>query len=388
MWAFWVGIAFFSVYPTCNWLTAQRNETYQLYLKSELDIPLVQEFFWVYMSMYGLFLLPPFVLNTEQLKRLGKQLVAVTILSGILFLLIPTQLGFVRVEPQDLFYQGLFGQLFAIDLPHNLVPSLHVVFSAAIALALLEGINRSHIKLVLWIWLVLLCLSTLLVHQHHLLDVFSGLLIAVMSYFYFLPRKTMFERLIALFVLSMLPLSITAQEADHQIHEELRSLLQGMEQAVNEQRYHDLAPYFHKNLRVTTINQENISSRDEIGAYFDRWFGPDGYLKKVEMTLTADAQTELYADKTIGIVRGSGQENYVLSDSRYYEMLTRWTATVIRDDDGKWRILSLHIGTNFLDNPILDEAENSLMYFAIGGFVIGIVVMLIFNILRRPKKQG
>lgn len=189
MWAFWVGIAFFSVYPTCNWLTAQRNETYQLYLKSELDIPLVQEFFWVYMSMYGLFLLPPFVLNTEQLKRLGKQLVAVTILSGILFLLIPTQLGFVRVEPQDLFYQGLFGQLFAIDLPHNLVPSLHVVFSAAIALALLEGINRSHIKLVLWIWLVLLCLSTLLVHQHHLLDVFSGLLIAVMSYFYFLPRK-------------------------------------------------------------------------------------------------------------------------------------------------------------------------------------------------------
>ncbi|MEJ2395964.1 MAG: hypothetical protein P8045_14500 [Candidatus Thiodiazotropha sp.] len=197
----------------------------------------------------------------------------------------------------------------------------------------------------------------------------------------------MLKRLITLFLLSILPLTAVAQEADQEIHQELRELLQGIEQAVNEQRYHDLAPYFHENLRVTTINQEIISSRDEIGAYFDRWFGEDGYLKKVEMKLTADAQTELYADKTIGIVRGSGQENYVLSDSRYYEMLTRWTATVIRDDDGKWRILSLHIGTNFLDNPILAEAENSLVYFAIGGFVLGIIVMLIINLLRRRKKQ-
>ena len=161
-----------------------------------------------------------------------------------------------------------------------------------------------------------------------------------------------------------------------------------MENAVNEQRYNDLAPYFHQNLRVTTINQEIISSRDEIGAYFDRWFGPGGYLKTVEMKLTADDLTELYADKTIGIVRGSGQENYVLSDSRDYEMLTRWTATVIRDDDGKWRILSLHIGTNFLDNPILGEAENSLMYFTIGGFFIGIIVMLVLNILRGRKERG
>jgi ketosteroid isomerase-like protein len=198
----------------------------------------------------------------------------------------------------------------------------------------------------------------------------------------------MLKRLIPLVLLSILSLTAVAQEANQEIHQELRQLLLGIEQAVNEQRYHDLAPYFHENLRVTTINQEIISSRDEIGAYFDRWFGEDGYLKKVEMKLTADAETELYADKTIGIVRGSGQENYVLSDSRYYEMLTRWTATVIRDDDGKWRILSLHIGTNFLDNPILDEAENSLVYFAIGGFVIGIIVMLTINLLRRRKKQA
>ena len=101
-----------------------------------------------------------------------------------------------------------------------------------------------------------------------------------------------------------------SEQADQAIHEELRALLQGLEKAVNEERYNDLAPYFHKNLRVTTINQEIISSHEEIGQYFDRWFGPGGYLKKVDMKLNADTETELYGDKTFGIVRGSGDENF------------------------------------------------------------------------------
>jgi hypothetical protein len=126
-----------------------------------------------------------------------------------------------------------------------------------------------------------------------------------------------------------------------------------------------------------------ISSRDEIGEYFDRWFGPEGFLQKVEMELVADTTTELYGDQSFGIVRGYGIEKYVLSDSRAYEMQTRWTATVLKSSDNKWRILTLHIGTNFLDNPILDEAENSLMYFAGGGLLAGILLMLALMLIRR-----
>ena len=79
------------------------------------------------------------------------------------------------------------------------------------------------------------------------------------------------------------------------------------------------------------------------------------------MKLEADALTEFYADKTIGVVRGSGEEDYVLSDTRFFPMKTRWTATVIKDTDGKWRILTLHIGTNFLDNPHTPAAIDSGM---------------------------
>lgn len=183
------------------------------------------------------------------------------------------------------------------------------------------------------------------------------------------------------------PTAIAAEEPDHAIHEELRALLQDMEKAVNEERYGDLAPYFHENLLVTPIDQETISSREGISEYFNRLFGPGGMLKKVDMKLTADARTQLYGDKTFGIVRGSGDEDYVLSDTRTYNMKTRWTATVIKDTDDRWRILTLHIGTNFLDNELLSEAEGALMSIAVVGFVMGAVLVLALNLIYRRIKS-
>jgi ketosteroid isomerase-like protein len=187
------------------------------------------------------------------------------------------------------------------------------------------------------------------------------------------------------------------EESDHAIHEELRHLLQGVEQAINAEKYTELAPYFHEKMRVTPINQEVISSRPEIGAYFNKWFGPgvvsiepvSSYIKKLHISLVPDTLTEFYGNNTFGIIRGSGEENYILADDRHFDMKTRWTATVIKDTDGKWRILSLHIGTNFLDNPILNKAETSLVYFASGGLVTGFILgLLTWFLMGRRKKAA
>jgi hypothetical protein len=174
---------------------------------------------------------------------------------------------------------------------------------------------------------------------------------------------------------------------DEAIHEELRGLLRGIQNAVNSERYGDLAPFFHERMRVTTINQEVIASPEEIAPYFERWFGEDGFLDKVDMTLTADALTEFYANRSIGIVRGSGDEAYILTDGRAFDMKTRWTATAIRDSDGKWKILTLHIGTNFLDNPILDVAEASLGYAALAGGVAGLLIGVLAALFLRRRRS-
>ena len=179
IWSFWVGLTFFAIYPTCNWLTANRETTYSLYLEAELSVPFIPGFFWIYMSLYLLFLLPPFFLNIEQLKQLGKQIIFATIFSGIIFLVFPAELGFERVIPDNPFYASLYSGMFFVDLPHNLVPSLHVIFSALILFSLLQSTHSTVQKSVWWGWLILISLSTLLVHQHHLLDILTGMLVAI-----------------------------------------------------------------------------------------------------------------------------------------------------------------------------------------------------------------
>ncbi len=94
------------------------------------------------------------------------------------------------------------------------------------------------------------------------------------------------------------------------------------------------------------------------------------------------------ATRLMGLT-GSGVEDYILADGRKFRMNTRWTATVIKDTDGKWKILTLHLGTNFLDNPILAKAEASLMTFAGAGLVLGTLIgCLVMFMLGRRKKTA
>ena len=99
----------------------------------------------------------------------------------------------------------------------------------------------------------------------------------------------------------LMPFTVTGQEADADIHAELRTLLGGMQSAVNDAKYGELGQYFHDQMRVTMINQEVLKARGEIAPFFDKWFGPSRFMKRVNMTLTADALTQLHSSKTLGI---------------------------------------------------------------------------------------
>ena len=175
-WSLWVGIAFFGVYPTCNYLSAQRADIHHFYLPQELDIPFVPEFFWVYVSMYVLFLFPPFFLSAGQLVTLGKRIIVGTFISAVLFLLFPSTLGFERVMPEG-FYAPIYARIFSVDLPYNMAPSLHVVYTAFILLAIRAASQKRAVRAMSLLWLAMIVLSTLLVHQHHLIDVLSALTI-------------------------------------------------------------------------------------------------------------------------------------------------------------------------------------------------------------------
>jgi ketosteroid isomerase-like protein len=179
------------------------------------------------------------------------------------------------------------------------------------------------------------------------------------------------------------------QEENAAIHQELRAIITTVEEAINSQNFDRMLPIMSEQIRATPINQEFLQNRKEISAYFQKWFGESGYLRSLEFHLTADALTELSVDKTWGVVYGKGVERYVLRDGRPYDLETRWTATVAKESDDKWRIRAIHIGTNFLDNALLNEIENGVKYVGIGSAAVGLILGgLLGWFLGRRKKKG
>jgi len=189
-----------------------------------------------------------------------------------------------------------------------------------------------------------------------------------------------------LLFVALFALPVFAQETDHEVHQELRAILTTVENAINSGNYDAMLPVISDSVRATTITQETMSNRDQVSAYFKKWFGPGGFLKHLDMHFTADALTELSPDKTWGLVRGSGVENYTLSDGRKYAMKTRWTCVVAKEADGRWRIRAIHIGTNFLDNPILDDAKHAVVRYAVIAGIVGIVVGVLIGFLVGRRK--
>jgi membrane-associated phospholipid phosphatase len=176
-----VAVLFCVCYFSLNWLTARRSLHYRLYFDWELAIPFVPAMIVVYASIFGLFLLPGVVLPGERLAPLARTLVAVILVAAATFLLLPADLGFQRSTPDSIF-RPIFQLLYALDRPHNLVPSLHIACAVPCLAALLDSVTAAPLKWALWVWGGLLSASVLLVHQHHLLDVLSGWLLGIAAY--------------------------------------------------------------------------------------------------------------------------------------------------------------------------------------------------------------
>ncbi|EMM6940036.1 TPA: phosphatase PAP2 family protein [Morganella morganii] len=178
LWCIPVSVVFFTVYPLMNAYTAGRDSLYALWFPAELHIPFVPGFIWVYCSFYLIILMPVLFLPHREHRQLALTFMVMTLLGGVIFFLFPAQLGFVREVPESPLYRTMYMTLFALDHPHNLVPSLHVAWSCAAVLAIIRHTGRG-LTLLFLLWLVLIVSSVLLVHQHHVADVVTGLLLAV-----------------------------------------------------------------------------------------------------------------------------------------------------------------------------------------------------------------
>ncbi len=180
---------FMLVYGGADFLTAHRSYRVRLHFAAELNIPLVPAMTGFYMSIYLLFLAGPFILRKRsEVRALVGTLALVILFAGIGFLLFPADLVLAQPAEEQLgAWAGLFHLADKLNLTYNLAPSLHVALAVA-CIAVYASRCRATGRVLLWLWAVMIAASTILTHQHYVLDAVTGWLLAVVCVRAFFPR--------------------------------------------------------------------------------------------------------------------------------------------------------------------------------------------------------
>ena len=164
----------------------------------------------------------------------------------------------------------------------------------------------------------------------------------------------------------------------------LRTLMSTVTDALNRNDFnlfsHNLAPGFH----ITFADQRTFTSPDELEAYRKSLL-KDGDISKIEFSPEIDGPAIFLRDDII-IATGRSSDSFTTSHGTIV-ISSRWTATVIRDQNNTWKIASFHSGVNLLDNSILDRTKSALMRFVwIAGLVALIIGLLVGLLIGRRTK--
>jgi len=174
VWVLFMGALFFILYGAANQYASLTPHP-SFFMEWERHIPFIPSFIIPYMSsdvMFCIaFLLPQ---SRMELRILALRVLFIVVFSVLIFTLFPLQFGFEKPKIDE--YQWLFGVLSA-DLPYNQLPSLHISFAIVLWMSMRSHLKNVFLKYAVALWLWLIALSTLLVYQHHFIDLPTGALV-------------------------------------------------------------------------------------------------------------------------------------------------------------------------------------------------------------------
>jgi ketosteroid isomerase-like protein len=178
-----------------------------------------------------------------------------------------------------------------------------------------------------------------------------------------------------------------ASATEDPAHDELRAVKRGAEAAFNRGDIDGLlADFVHKDVIVTWQNAEANHGRDAVKDFYNRMMvGPNRVVANLQTTINVDDLSHLFGGDTATAL-GNMDQHYQLTDGTAFDLHSRWTGTLVKDD-GRWKIAAFHVSTNMFDNGVLHTAVRRTAYW-VGGFaglaalVLGVVVG---RASRRPR---
>jgi protein-tyrosine phosphatase len=179
LWLLFLGPWFFLTYGLCNQFAARLDFVPSYYAGWERAIPFLPWLLLPYWTIDGFYAASLFTARSRgELGVLGKRLALATLISCIGFLLFPLRFAFERPEVAG-FNGWLLARLTDFDKPFNQAPSLHISLLVVLWVHYL-GILRGKWKWLLSAWFALIGASVIGTWQHHMIDVYGGLIAGVL----------------------------------------------------------------------------------------------------------------------------------------------------------------------------------------------------------------
>ncbi|TWU43889.1 hypothetical protein Q31b_14210 [Novipirellula aureliae] len=170
---------FFVFYGGAGYFSSLRTDVGTWRYDWERYIPFVPIMIIPYMSIDLFFFAAPFLCHTKsELQRLAWRLSAIVMIAAVCFVIFPLQLAVERPHAEG-FFGTIYNGFVSMDRPYNLCPSMHIALRTVLA-AHYGKHCRSYLRWAMNFWFFLIGCSTLLLYQHHFIDVVGGFVLAVL----------------------------------------------------------------------------------------------------------------------------------------------------------------------------------------------------------------
>ncbi len=177
MWAFLMGLVFLLLYSSANQFSQLTAPHPTFFMEWEREIPFISGFIIPYMSLDLMFVIAFLLPYTRlELRVLALRVLFIVLISVVIFILFPLQYAFPKPTTDGL----LFELLKKVDLPFNQLPSLHISFIFILFDAMKKHLPKI-LKYFVLVWFLLIALSTLLVYQHHFIDIPTGTMVGLLA---------------------------------------------------------------------------------------------------------------------------------------------------------------------------------------------------------------
>lgn len=173
---------------------------YIMYNRLDSFIPFIKEFVLAYCLWYIYLVAGVWYLGVVSKKDFYK--VYAFLFSGmsiacIIYMVFPNVQNLRPVITQHDFFSALIKGIYAVDTPTNVCPSIHVINTIGVHSAIIncDKLREKHgLKLISLICAVLICISTLFIKQHSIIDVTAGAAVSAALYVIIYQVPKLFNR--------------------------------------------------------------------------------------------------------------------------------------------------------------------------------------------------